>query len=109
MARPKSKQGFRPISIDGANYRWRVSVENRTADIEVHLDNDRVRGQRLCVYLAQPAPAETVGSEIEWVEGSAILPSLVGKIISDAISKGWDPKDKGRDFAMRLSPTVSLD
>ncbi|HEY2841222.1 MAG TPA: hypothetical protein VGJ26_18850 [Pirellulales bacterium] len=102
MARPTKNRGFRPIVVDGGQYRWRVGTTNRAGDIEIHGNNDSgIHGQRLCVLVAKPAPTDAVESNIRH-QGGAILPATVATIIRDAIAKGWHPDVAGEDFNLCL-------
>ena len=101
MARPRIKRGFRPIVVNGIHYRWRACNANRTADIEVHCElESSARGQRLCVYLAEPIPAEAVPFAGQYLHGTVVTPVAIAKLICDALSLGWQPLAAGEDFAI---------
>jgi hypothetical protein len=107
MARPQKKHGFRPISVDGVSYFWRVEDHNKTADLEVHLASESSRrGQRLCVYFAEPIP---IVDETHFIQLESfpvpVTAKIVSEIIRDALRQGWCPQHAGRDFVLKLVVT----
>lgn len=84
MARPEKKRGFRPIVVDGVNYRWRIDGGNLTADLEVHQRQTDIRGQRLCVNLTCHVPSPFTGR-------------IVSEIIREAMKEGWRPSHVDSD------------
>jgi hypothetical protein len=102
MARPKRKQGFRPVVVDGIRYRWRFDEPNRTADLEIYLESESsARGQRLCVNFRNDGTP---------LHGTPF--PLTGRAAATAIrmalERGWQPRTATGDFRLDLNwPTVN--
>ena len=89
MARSSRKQGFRPITVDGAQYRWRCD-DNRTADLEIHLETESSARSRLCVNFECPTlPLPITGR-------------IVSAVIREAITVGWNPQNVVGDYSVDL-------
>jgi hypothetical protein len=81
MALPK--KGSRLIAVSGINYRYMVI--SRMNATEIFIEQENAQGQKL-----------HVASGLK--EKLTITPSIVMRIITAAIKKGWEPNEKGKQF-----------
>jgi hypothetical protein len=94
MARPKRKNRFRRIVIDGANFVWRAGIEHTGYyDLEVLLDGETsAKGSRLCVsFFAKSSPYQNPVDVFPC--DFDVTPRLVARIVKDVLSQGWQPSE----------------
>lgn len=81
-----ARKGTRRITVEGTAYRWIVAPDDEP-------------GLGIVVELAE-APAQRM---VTWVEhGNIISPWLVRRVIVHALSRGWQPRKRGRELVLRI-------
>lgn len=97
-----SKKKSRPITVAEKNYRWAISPDSgyvvfvaESADeparkIEVYVDSDINR-----MWVEFP--------NVDGLNPKVIKPKDAASIISQAVSKGWNPLEKGKPLVFDYS------
>ncbi|GAA3709690.1 hypothetical protein GCM10022224_089010 [Nonomuraea antimicrobica] len=97
------KKGSRRISVDGTDYRWRVSnnPSNRGDTwnpIRFAVERVEEAGGVLTVSLPFARPDNGFGART-----MAIRPVLVSECIRRAVEAGWDPRRPGSPFTLDVT------
>ncbi len=97
MARPKKRQGWSTIEVDGVIYSWCFNWRGNSV---LQIEAENVPGARRLVVdwgwkdWSEPLlPGETEGNE-----PAIVTPKFVREAIQNAIRLGWQPEEKGLRF-----------
>jgi hypothetical protein len=114
MARPHKKGKYRPIVVDGLQFRWCHEFWYRSFCLVVVLERDTSeRGQRLIVERSSDARPErdipTLDLSIwkafhrarEDFASEEATPGFVAAVIQFALKHGWTRGECGSDFTIR--------
>jgi hypothetical protein len=94
-----ARKGARKITVDGKEYRWKVSVDSGYFTIVVQLASGT--GQRL--------EARTAFGR-NWGDARPITPAGIASLIRVAIDEGWAPSSEGSPHRMNdVDGRVRLD
>lgn len=103
-----SKKRSRPIVVGNERYRW--SVGKGSGYVVLAVQHDEANGQRLETVISTDVGEFWV--EFPHVDGltlKVIKPSLVSRIILDALQMGWRPKEKRSPLETTLNANEQLD
>ncbi|GII90982.1 hypothetical protein [Sinosporangium siamense] len=96
-------KGSRPITVDGAAYRWRVRRKatycqgNGWGPMTFAVEAAGRPGRVLLVVLPWSRPDAWLGGRT-----MAVRPALVAAVIRTALERGWEPRRAGRAFTLDL-------
>jgi hypothetical protein len=92
-----SNKGSRSIVVGDDEYRWTISATTTKGSIVLIAEHRKEKGQKIEVHIK--SDINDFWLEIPHVEGlnlKVVKPNEVAMIISEAIAKGWKPREKGK-------------
>ena len=98
-----SKKGSRKITVGQELYRGVITPSARGI-VTLTVQHDDVKGQLLRVDIESDINEFWVEfPNVESLNNNIVMPAEIALIISEAISKGWNPKEKGALLSFKLS------
>ena len=107
MGMPRT--GSRKVEVDGATYLWRVrgdSYSSRWFDaspivLTLTCQRDEERPGRVLQVTLQSRHPPKDTPDYDGLHQATLYPSEVRQIIAHALSKGWDPSERGSAFGLQ--------
>ncbi|WP_163853630.1 hypothetical protein [Paenibacillus elgii] len=99
-------KGSRKIAVGNEPYRWVISAASK-GHIVLIAEHGQEKGRKLQVYIESDINDYWV--EFPYVDSlnlKIVTPKEVAAIISQAIEKGWNPKEKGSPMVFDWSGEV---
>lgn len=99
------RRGSRKVELDGETYLWRVSGKTRyrgdaPAAMTLTMQRDEERPGRVCQVMLRSRNIREDMEEGDYQHRATLHPSEVRQIIAHALSKGWDPSERGSAFVL---------
>ncbi len=98
-----AKRNSRLISVDGQDYRWSCSFGSGITNVVVQIGTGR--GQKCVVQIDGAKLAHSFESSSGYPK---VAPSLVAKMIRDAIVQNWSPESTTGEVRFHLLSDGSL-
>lgn len=106
-----SKRKSRKIVVDNDEYRWSPSQDSGYMVLTVQHASGRGRKIEVAITDHRHVTVRDGRYLLEVADGHklAITPSLVQKVIQDALELGWSPTEEGRPMSLYLdASTMSI-
>ncbi|MBD0384849.1 hypothetical protein [Paenibacillus sedimenti] len=98
-----SKKRSRKIVVGQESYRWVITPSARGI-LTLTVQHDELKGQLLQVEIESDINELWVEfPNVESLNNKIVMPAEIALIITEAISRGWKPREKGALIRFRLS------
>jgi hypothetical protein len=80
----------RSITVDGARYQWVASAPEAPYCLDVWVQSASGEGQKLHARVSY--------GEAHGAQTTSVTPNIIARLVREALSLGWQPKERGPDF-----------
>ena len=97
MSYPKRAKGWRPITVDQRQFRWRLKIGSEEKGNSLHLQGSRSSGRQVVIALKGWFLLWDFVGHFDKLPNNPheITPKFVSQCITFALMNGWEPEHSG--------------